>query len=120
MKILNGRILTKDKELLKIEADLVAQEQLFADQNKEISKQKTKQQELKEQNQELMERIRMTEQQLIQVKGNWAESEQEREYLFNQVSEQDDMIQAQQEQIETLQQKLSEYATESTKETIIN
>lgn len=74
-----------------------------------------------EQNSELIEQIRKTEQQLIQVKGNWAESEQEREYLFNQVSEQEDLIQAQQQQIEAMQLKLKQVSGEfeSTTEIVI-
>ena len=41
--------------------------------------------DLREQNEELMERLRLTESQLIQVKSSWAEAEHEREQFFNQI-----------------------------------
>jgi len=54
---------------------------------------------------ELMERLRMTEHQLITVKSSWAESEQEREQMITQIQEQDDSICALKEQV--LSQKIS-------------
>ena len=49
-------------------------------------------QETREQGQELVEQIRLMENQLIQVKSSWAESEHEREQLFVHVQSQDEKI----------------------------
>tara|TARA_B110000305_G_C19223391_1_gene531654 strand:- start:180 stop:341 length:162 start_codon:yes stop_codon:yes gene_type:complete len=43
---------------------------------------------------ELTQRLRLTEEQLIQVKSSWAESEHEREQYFNQIQDQEERIEA--------------------------
>ena len=77
-----------------------AQRQINTQFNSDLNKNKEIINELKEQNRDLMEQLQFTEGQLIQVKSSWAESEHEREQLFNQVDEYEEQIQALREQID--------------------
>ena len=56
-------------------------------QKQEAGKSQAALDDLREQNEDLIERLRFTESQLIQVKSSWAEAEHEREQFFNQIQE---------------------------------
>lgn len=54
---------------------------------RDLTKAEAARQELQEHQMEMHDRLKMTEYQLIQAKSSWAESEHEREQLFNRVQE---------------------------------
>lgn len=99
MKQKQDENLQKEKKLFVLQQDHEKTTKLYQQQASESSRSDHLKSEMGEQMQELMERLRMTEHQLITVKSSWAESEQEREQMITQIQEQDDSIGALKEQV---------------------
>ena len=108
-------LLQKDKQIFKLENDLEQFHKIQNQQKQEAGRGQAALDDLREQNEELMERLRLTESQLIQVKSSWAEAEHEREQFFNQIQEQDERVGALTEQIETQKQTIASLMEQSKK-----
>lgn len=85
IKSLNDNNLQNEKIQYKLKHEIGQQQSAIEKLKKEVAGLRQEREELVEQNREVTEALKLTEFQLIQAKSSWAESECEREQLFNRV-----------------------------------
>lgn len=90
IKTLNDNNLQNEKVQLKLKHDVDQHLSTIDKLKKELQQLKQERDEVVDHNREVAEALKLTEFQLIQAKSSWAESECEREVLFNRVQELED------------------------------